>query len=493
MIQASAAQHGMWVAGSGAAPTAYHMPLVVTFANAPDAGLLAKSCAAVTERHALLACAVLDRDGVAHLTRAGRASAAALRVAGPDEPVEEEIARPFDLAEGPLVRFALFGRTLVVTAHHLVFDGQSKEVLLRDLAAFYAGEIPAPLPRTAADELAADAARLAAGRSAAAEFWSGRWAEPLPVVVGDRVLTGRDHGAGQVHAFAPPVPDLPGLTRFETLLAAIHATLGGHGNPRVTTGVDLSTREPGPAGTIGPYATELPVDSRPHPDAPFAHFAAGVRATLRATYPHRPVPLARAVRRLRPHAAVAPVSVSYRRVGPAPRFDGVPAHVDWLAFAGSVRGDLQLQVVDDGTTVTASLRCSAAAAPVAARFAEDLCGVLTRVAADPQTRLRDLSAAAASAPPAAVNAGGRTATTPATTPAPAHGGDLVEPVLAIWRDVFGDQAIGPDDDLFDLGGDSLTATQIIARMRKTLGIDVDIDTFFDHPTVNGVVHAAGAR
>ncbi|GAA2586141.1 hypothetical protein GCM10010399_15210 [Dactylosporangium fulvum] len=483
MIQASAAQHGMWVAASGVVPTAYHMPLVVTFAHDPDVGLLAKSCAAVVERHALLSSAIVDRDGVAYLTRA---SAAGLRVAGPDESVDEEITRPFDLAEGPLVRFVLFGRTLLITAHHLVFDGQSKEVLLRDLAAFYAGEIPDPLPRTAADELAADAARLAGRRTAAAEFWSGRWAEPLPVVVGDHVLTGRDHGAGQVHAFEPPVPDLPGLTRFETLLAAIHATLSGHGNPRVTTGIDLSTREPGPVDAVGPYATELPVDSQPDPDSSFAEFAAELRAALRAMYPHRSVPLARAVRRLRPHAAVAPVSVSYRRGAVAPRFDGAPVDVDWLAFAGSVRGDLQLQAVDDGTTVTARLRYSAAAAPVAARFAEDLCGVLTQVAAAPATRLRDLFAPTTSAAPVAVEAR-------ASAPAPAHGGELVEPVLAIWRDVLGDHTIGPDDDLFDLGGDSLTATQIIARMRKTLGIDVDIDTFFDHPTVNGVVHAAGAR
>ncbi|MEV8517133.1 condensation domain-containing protein [Dactylosporangium sp. NPDC051484] len=483
MIQASAVQHGMWVAVSSAAPTAYHMPLVVTFAHDPDAGLLAKSCAAVVERHALLSRAIVDRDGVTYLTEV---SAARLRVAWPDESVDEEIARPFDLAEGPLVRFALFGRTLIITAHHLIFDGYSKEVLLRDLAAFYAGEIPAALPRTAAEELAADAARLAGSRTAAAEFWSGRWAEPLPVVVGDHVLTGRDHGAGQVRAFEPAVPDLPGLTRFETLLAAIHALLRGYGNPRVTTGVDLSTREPGSVGTIGPYATELPVDSQPDPDSSFARFAAELRAALREMYPHRSVPLARAVRRLRPHAAVAPVSVSYRRVGAAPRFDGVPADVDWLAFAGSVRGDLQLQAVDDGTTVTARLRYSAAAAPVAARFAEDLCGMLTRVAIAPETRLRDLSASTTSAPPVAVEAR-------ASAPASAHGGELVEPVLAIWRDVLGNHAIGPDDDLFDLGGDSLTATQIIARMRKTLGIDVDIDTFFDYPTVNGVLDAAGAR
>ncbi len=196
------------------------------------------------------------------------------------------------------------------------------------------------------------------------------------------------------------------------------------------------------------------------------------------------------MRRLRPHAAVAPVSVSYRRVGAPPRFGGAPVDVDWLAFAGSVRGDLQLQAVDDGTTVTARLRYSAAAAPVAVRFAEDLCGVLTRVGADPGIHLRDLFSPAAAVPPVAAGARTATATGPA---APADGDALVEPVLAIWRDVFGNDAIGPDDDLFDLGGDSLTATQIIARMRKTLGLDVDIDTFFDFPTVNGVVHAAGTR
>ena len=59
MIQASAVQHGMWVAASGGTPTAYHMPLVVTFAHDPDPGLLAKSCAAVVERHALLSLSLI--------------------------------------------------------------------------------------------------------------------------------------------------------------------------------------------------------------------------------------------------------------------------------------------------------------------------------------------------------------------------------------------------------------------------------------------------
>lgn len=50
--------------------------------------------------------------------------------------------------------------------------------------------------------------------------------------------------------------------------------------------------------------------------------------------------------------------------------------------------------------------------------------------------------------------------------------------------------IGPDDDLFDLGGHSLTVTQIAARMRRQLGIDLPLHVFFDTPTIAGLVAAA---
>jgi acyl carrier protein len=49
--------------------------------------------------------------------------------------------------------------------------------------------------------------------------------------------------------------------------------------------------------------------------------------------------------------------------------------------------------------------------------------------------------------------------------------------------------IGPDEDLFDLGGHSLTITQIAVRIRKRLGVDVPLDVFFDTPTIDGVAAA----
>src|SRR6516165_9072901 len=71
--------------------------------------------------------------------------------------VREEIRKPFDLRNGPLLRTALLRlgperHILVITMHHIVSDGWSAEVLIRELAedysAFVAGQEPnlKPLP-----------------------------------------------------------------------------------------------------------------------------------------------------------------------------------------------------------------------------------------------------------------------------------------------------------------------------------------------------------
>ena len=42
----------------------------------------------------------------------------------------------------------------------------------------------------------------------------------------------------------------------------------------------------------------------------------------------------------------------------------------------------------------------------------------------------------------------------------------------IWATVLGIEAIGPDDNFFDLGGNSLQAVQIIGRMKADMGVRV---------------------
>ena len=55
---------------------------------------------------------------------------------------EADSRRPFDLAQGPLVRATLYRlssieHVLLVTAHHIVFDGWSISVFLKELASIY--------------------------------------------------------------------------------------------------------------------------------------------------------------------------------------------------------------------------------------------------------------------------------------------------------------------------------------------------------------------
>lgn len=56
-------------------------------------------------------------------------------------------------------------------------------------------------------------------------------------------------------------------------------------------------------------------------------------------------------------------------------------------------------------------------------------------------------------------------------------------LLGIWQDVLGLQQISVTDDFFVLGGHSLNATEIVARVRDVIGVEIPLRYFFDHPTI----------
>ncbi|MGC0365274.1 amino acid adenylation domain-containing protein [Rhodococcus sp. 27YEA15] len=55
-------------------------------------------------------------------------------------------------------------------------------------------------------------------------------------------------------------------------------------------------------------------------------------------------------------------------------------------------------------------------------------------------------------------------------------------VVAIFADLLGRDRVGADDGFFELGGNSLLATRVVARINAEYGISVDIRNFFDAPT-----------
>jgi acyl carrier protein len=58
-------------------------------------------------------------------------------------------------------------------------------------------------------------------------------------------------------------------------------------------------------------------------------------------------------------------------------------------------------------------------------------------------------------------------------------------VANIFAQVLGLERIGANDNFFDLGGDSLLATQVVSRVRDA-SVELSLRAFFESPTVAGI-------
>ena len=54
----------------------------------------------------------------------------------------------------------------------------------------------------------------------------------------------------------------------------------------------------------------------------------------------------------------------------------------------------------------------------------------------------------------------------------------------MWVEILGIERIGARDNFFDLGGNSLSAMQVVARMERTFNASVPLKTFFESPTIS---------
>lgn len=70
---------------------------------------------------------------------------------------------------------------------------------------------------------------------------------------------------------------------------------------------------------------------------------------------------------------------------------------------------------------------------------------------------------------------------------------LAVQIAELWGEALGLDSLRQDDNFFALGGDSLTAVQLMSRLRERLNVEVSVADLFDYPTVEKMVSAVEAR
>jgi acyl transferase domain-containing protein len=64
--------------------------------------------------------------------------------------------------------------------------------------------------------------------------------------------------------------------------------------------------------------------------------------------------------------------------------------------------------------------------------------------------------------------------------------EMQKKAAEVWQRVLAIEEIGINDDFFELGGNSLLATQLVTEMRETFTTPVPLRDFFETPTIAAV-------
>ncbi|MFB6890383.1 amino acid adenylation domain-containing protein [Kitasatospora sp. NPDC056327] len=240
-----------------------------------------------------------------------------------------EAEEPLDTTEAPLLRWHLVTlgtdhHRLIHVEHHLVHDGHSFAILLRDLFTVYrahalggAENVALPAAPSYEEHVRAAEAVRAAGRERGLAYWNRELADaPADLALPGLARPGarRRHRGGQLRQSVGA--DLAerlrerakadGHTPFSTLLTLFAELLRRHsGRPELVVGTAVGNRPPGFEGTVGMFVNTVPLRLRLDPAAPGTEAVDEVTDVLFRALPHQDVPVQELTRALGRHTSGA--------------------------------------------------------------------------------------------------------------------------------------------------------------------------------------------
>jgi amino acid adenylation domain-containing protein len=314
---------------------AYNIPVAVRLEGRLDAAALERSLREIVRRHESLRTTFADsggrpaqivspeaglnfRVGSLEDLPAGEREDEARRLA------LEEARKPFDLARGPLLRATLVrlqgeAHLALFTLHHIVSDGWSHGVLIRELAALYAAYVagrPSPLeelPIQYADYALWQRERLSGeGFEGQLAYWRERLRDaPALELPADRPRPPAQSFRGKTLPFTlePGLSDAirelsrrEGVTLYMTLLAAFQTVLSRHaGQEDFVVGTPVAGRQRVETeGLIGFFVNTLALRADLSGDPTFRELLGRVRETTLSAFAHQDVPFEKLVEELQP-------------------------------------------------------------------------------------------------------------------------------------------------------------------------------------------------
>ncbi len=420
----SPAQRQLWMISrlEESGSLAYTVSIGLEISGRLDAEALGRALRGVVARHEALR-TVMEEDGQQMILPEAAVELARIDLTASPNPSAALAAwwtgpggRPFDLAGGPLFRAHLLAlsrdrHVLALAAHHLVVDGWSMGIVVKDLMALYAGSAPAEAPLAWRDYLLWQERQRESPAMAQHEaYWLAQAAGLRP----DLDLQ-PDHQRPARKSFRGERLTLeldPGQTRqlrrqsrqrrctpFMALFAAWASFLSRRaGQRRLTLGIPTSGRPLEAEGTVGYCSHLLPVGVAVEAGDTFESFLARSRDTLLSAYQHQDYPFWRLLEKL----ALAPdpgrtplfaATFNLERPVRLPETPGLAVRPAAQPILGT-GFDLHLNVLDwdDRLTVeldfTLDLFTRATARRLLAGFSEWLAAALAR----PDERLASLPA-----------------------------------------------------------------------------------------------------
>jgi amino acid adenylation domain-containing protein len=243
---------------------------------------------------------------------------------------KEEAGAPLLLKTGPLVRTRLLRLSeteyvLLITTHHIAFDGWSRRVLVGEFGALYYAYCnghPSPLaelPLQYADYAVWQQSYLEGERlESLLSYWKQQLAD-APTTLDmptdhPRPAVQRYCGASQSFVFPKALADEVvgasqryGVTTFMTLLAAFNVLLARYsGRDDILVGAVIANRNRAELeGLIGLFANTLPLRTRLDGDPTFLELLVRVKETALGAYAHQEMPFERLVEELRPERSAS--------------------------------------------------------------------------------------------------------------------------------------------------------------------------------------------